>query len=485
MNKPVSVPSFHMKPLVRLEKPTIIHSSINFPPVPLQIRKFHDVVNRLQRKNRELVYDPHTQARGKGLQFSADFECGNLGHVYKIGQRSYEIHMLPDPTRQYSALWYFFKVEEIPPGEYYFSIVGFFRNAHLHQSGVQPTMYSENAAKRGIGWQRFGNDMNFWNWKKGPPVEYALSFTFTVVEKDTMYFSYLYPYTYSEMIYFFKKLKRPFYPSILCKSAGGVEVPAIFWDADEGRCVSIQNILGKIPTHEVLKPLIVICARHHPGETCASYAMEGFISYLFGPTQAASRLLKTFSFLILPMMNPDGVICGYYRPTIAGYDMNRVWIRPNKRQHPIEYAVVRLLDELVKNRPLLFLLDFHGHSAQNNAFTYGIWNEKVKLNDYEGLFPRLMARFCTLFDESGSCSLTPDGYASTMRVALHHRYQIPFSYTLEMSFGGIDIGPQSYNQMNPNDYRTVGESVAVSLSNMLILHTPISQITDNYFPPIT
>lgn len=353
--------------------------------------------------------------------------------------------------------------------------------------GVQPTALSLNAVAKGIGWQRFGNNLNFWCWKKGPSSEYALSFTFSVKEPDTIYFSYLYPYSYTDMRNHLTKLGPSIHCTILCNTLGGVEFPVIFWDADVQKCVNAKRYFS---SHKSLlclkKPLIVITSRHHPGESNASYAMEGFMSTLFNSgNEDSERLLKNFSFLLIPMMNPDGVICGYYRPTLSGYDQNRVWIRPNRRSNPVEFILVSLLDQLVRSRPLIFFLDYHGHTAQCNAFSYGVFDENCTLNEYESFFPQIMSRYNSVFDEAGSCTFNLDSFSSTMRVALHNRYQIPFAYTLEMSFGGIDIGSNNFTQMTPNTYRSVGVSTVPAIASMLLDQVPISQYISNYFRPIS
>jgi murein tripeptide amidase MpaA len=33
---------------------------------------------------------------------------------------------------------------------------------------------------------------------------------------------------------------------------------------------------------------------------------------------------------IVPMLNPDGVILGNYRCSLAGHDLNRQWVEPRK-----------------------------------------------------------------------------------------------------------------------------------------------------------
>jgi murein tripeptide amidase MpaA len=56
--------------------------------------------------------------------------------------------------------------------------------------------------------------------------------------------------------------------------------------------------------------------------------MKGIIDYLVGSSLGARLLRDNFIFKIIPMLNPDGVINGHTRCSIAGVDLNRVWIEP-------------------------------------------------------------------------------------------------------------------------------------------------------------
>jgi hypothetical protein len=296
-----------------------------------------------------------------------------------------------------------------------------------------------------------------------------MSFTFTVTDPDTMSFAFLYPYTLRDVHAWIATRSRSVRPSTLCKSLGGVDVPIIYWDCETQRCRDPLTL----DFGERGKPLIVMVARHHPGETVASFAMEGFMDSLF--SEVGNKLRENFSFLLVPMVNVDGVVCGYQRVSLTGYDMNRTWVAPKADRNPVEFALVQLLDKMVKTRRLLFLLDYHGHASQANAFTYGIGNEKVSLNEFQDWFPREMARQTSIFDIDGGCTLVPDVWTATMRVALHHRYKIPFSYTLEMSYGALDIGELAGTQMTPESYREVGRATVRAMHAMLLEQIPRAQ----------
>ena len=46
--------------------------------------------------------------------------------------------------------------------------------------------------------------------------------------------------------------------------------------------------------------------------------------------EEASLLRRNFVFKVIPMLNPDGVINGNYRCSLAGCDMNRRWKFPSR-----------------------------------------------------------------------------------------------------------------------------------------------------------
>ena len=73
-------------------------------------------------------------------------------------------------------------------------------------------------------------------------------------------------------------------------------------------------------------------------------------------------------FKIIPMLNPDGVINGNYRCSLAGCDLNRRWKAPSKTLHPTIFSVKNLV-KAAKN--LVMFCDLHGHSRKQNVFMYG------------------------------------------------------------------------------------------------------------------
>ncbi len=82
------------------------------------------------------------------------------------------------------------------------------------------------------------------------------------------------------------------------------------------------------------KRFVFLFARVHPGETNSSFMMQGFIKFITGSSAEAKELRRKFIFKIVPMINPDGVICGNYRSSMSGSDLNRQYHSPNPTLHP-------------------------------------------------------------------------------------------------------------------------------------------------------
>jgi murein tripeptide amidase MpaA len=81
----------------------------------------------------------------------------------------------------------------------------------------------------------------------------------------------------------------------------------------------------------------------HPGETPASFVLEGILNFLSQDTHQARVLLDSFVFKIVPMLNPDGVARGYYRLDTLAENLNRFYINPCPKLQPTIYAVKKAI----------------------------------------------------------------------------------------------------------------------------------------------
>ena len=98
---------------------------------------------------------------------------------------------------------------------------------------------------------------------------------------------------------------------------------------------------------------VILTARVHPGESVGSWMMKGALDFLVDPNSIEAEYLRqNFVFKVVPMLNPDGVINGNYRCSLAGCDLNRRWKRPSKVLHPTIFATKNLCANFAKEREL-------------------------------------------------------------------------------------------------------------------------------------
>ena len=101
-------------------------------------------------------------------------------------------------------------------------------------------------------------------------------------------------------------------------------LPDLFPDENDQRSHTFTN-----------KEIIFVSSRVHPGETCASYVIKGFMDFLLSKDNEQAMILRDkYVFKILPMLNPDGVAEGHYRTDTRGVNLNRVYENPSREYNP-------------------------------------------------------------------------------------------------------------------------------------------------------
>ena len=203
---------------------------------------------------------------------------------------------------------------------------------------------------------------------------------------DTVYLCYSLPYTYTDLL-------RSI--SIWTKNSPGVVTTETLCQTIGGKNCPLLTITSPLTPIEK-KKIIFITGRVHPGESNSSYVVHGLIDYLLSPTSASRYLLDHYAFKIIPMINIDGVIEGFYRCSLSGYDLNRVWSTPDPQLHPVIYYTKQLMEQ--EQLSIALYIDFHGHSRLHGTFAYGCPNELDNLlRDKEKIFPRLLSMISDAF----------------------------------------------------------------------------------------
>jgi murein tripeptide amidase MpaA len=195
-------------------------------------------------------------------------------------------------------------------------------------SGLRPLMFSRKLFEEaGTGWMRVGEDIcyrpnQYLRDIRGSSVHYyTLSFTVSFPRmEDTCWFAVFFPYTLTDLKAYICRTAQANEPrnimrwSSLCKTLGGN-------DCD---LVTITNFNASA-TDIMRRKYVVVTARVHPGESQSSFVAEGLVDYLLGDSAEVRALREVYVFKVIPMLNPDGVVEGNHRCSLAGADLNRVW----------------------------------------------------------------------------------------------------------------------------------------------------------------
>ena len=399
-----------------------------------QLDLLYDSLQESLQETKQAVVGPY-------LKFASKFECGNLWRVYAVSERHYLLFVRPDKNIQTHGLhtqWFLFQVSRWTPGiKYRFEVMNMEKIRSTSTQGMQPVMYSgDRWIRRADHVDLFRNRILRFHPEYTPKLHYgtlAFEMDFDNVQGDYALLAYHYPYTYSFLRSFLQQLENHQIQgatfSSLCMTLSGHPCPLIR--------------LESTPSN----PYIILTARVHPGETPSSWLMHGILDYLFSPLATASHLRAHFNFLIIPMLNPDGVIEGSHRCNLSGADLNRHWHSPSAQWHPTIYHAKQFITELVKSsctRVVMFC-DFHGHARELDIFLYACSKTERSCAFIDLLCQLNKSEFnrekCT-FDQD------QDGKKqSTARYVMAQELGIEMSFTCESTYAG-----SKERQFTPEDY---------------------------------
>ena len=133
----------------------------------------------------------------------------------------------------------------------------------------------------------------------------------------------------------------------------------VIGESREGR-----EIVALEATQPDNKEWLLVIGRQHPPELTGAFGLLAFVEQLIADGQLQQSFFERFNVLVVPLMNPDGVVNGNWRHNMGGRDLNRDW---GNFEHPETKAVHDYLQRLTQgDQRLVFALDFH--STQQDIF---------------------------------------------------------------------------------------------------------------------
>lgn len=414
------------------------------------------------------------------LIFESRFESGNLRRVFKKSDFEYELMLKTDYNTNNYTQWFYFKISNTKRNvPYTFRIINMVKPDSLYNHGMKVLSYSVKAADlHNQGWHRVGKNISYAQntyKRKGNSKYYTLSFTVTFdYSDDSVYFAHWFPYTFTDLKYMLSdvcidaarhKIRRTY----LARTLAGNEFEGVI----------ITNF-NSPPEQIAERKWVIITGRVHPGESNASFIVEGIIRFLVSENDSAQKLRDTFVFKVVPMLNPDGVIIGNYRCSLSGNDLNRQWKSPSPRLHPEIFAVKEMFEKTLKCREVFWYVDCHGHSRKKNTFMYGCNNKSASgYNKYKEKVIPFMFSYNNESFSFKDCNFTVQkAREGTARYVIHNEYNVVNSYTLEASFFGADKGLYQDCHFTPTQLYDMGKSFWLTLKEYsMIVKDPLALIT--------
>ncbi|XP_064220954.1 cytosolic carboxypeptidase 2 isoform X1 [Aotus nancymaae] len=400
------------------------------------------------------------------LLFESRFESGNLQKAVRVDTYEYELTLRTDLYTNKHTQWFYFRVQNTRKDTTYrFTIVNLLKPKSLYTVGMKPLLYSQfDAVTRNIGWRREGNEIKYYknNTDDGQQPFYCLTWTIQFpYDQDTCFFAHFYPYTYTDLqCYLLSVANNPIQSQFcklrtLCRSLAGNTVYLL----------TITNP-SQTPQEAAAKKAVVLSARVHPGESNGSWVMKGFLDFILSNSPDAQLLRDIFVFKVLPMLNPDGVIVGNYRCSLAGRDLNRRYKTILKESFPCIWYTRNMIKRLREEREVLLYCDFHGHSRKNNIFLYGCNNKNHKYWLHERVFPLMLSKNAPDKFSFHSCNFKVQKCKEGTGRVVMWRMGILNSYTMESTFGGSTLGSKKGTHFTTEDLKSLGYHVCDTLLDL-------------------
>lgn len=422
-----------------------------------------------------------------GLVFSSDFDHGNLKDANRSSDGAWELTMAKDAegteNEKRSSTWFYFRVQDTrvdAKRQARFRFTGMTRQGQLYKHGHRPVVRAVKdrdpacwaSLKGSGGWKR----VSACSYRDQSDKTGDLQFdhTFAALD-DCVEFAFCFPYAYEESLATHRAVLDRVsgdivaYNELLCLSSEGRRVEMLtVTDAhgasqereplldDHGDIAATHHLFPEVrfgqaqrPPQYPQKQEVIISARVHPGETPASFVLDGLLELLLRPDDRRAKVLRrNYVFRFVPQLNPDGVHRGHYRHDSYGVNLNRVyWPSPCSEKAPAQAALMVLARAASKRKAgLALFVDLHAHASKRGVFIYGNHLEDATTHVENRLYALLLSVNSAHFDYHACnfskehmlrCDRADGGGASAegaARVAVFKNCGIPRSYTLECNY---------------------------------------------------
>jgi len=491
--------------------------------------------------------------------------------VRRVADNEYELTVRHDTNNPRHRLWFYFKVTNARAGQrVLIHMVNFSKTKSLYRDGMSPLVRSSSSTT----WERIHPKSVFYYKQKDRPTKKrddaaveddgrdspedgeagkktpcVLSIVYTFESKEAHWFAYSYPFGYTMQQHLLDALERRRLPyvkrELLCRTLQNrrCDVLTIGDDVSDAAAAAADATKSGGDAAERPKPpaasvtrdgrrrsVVMITCRVHPGETPCSHTLRGFIDFVTGDSPAAVKLRERVTFVVVPMLNPDGCALGNYRTDSMGVDLNRAWrnadVRKGEWVGTGTFAEHKAAEKKIEQYPTLrhamalarkyansdthaleFYIDIHAHSTSKSSFFFV--NNPHDEDDVErweriAALPKLMdhncaaleapgfslsaCRFCSNPDKAGAGRRAIGDMSRAAHIKRHgakddaadadeDKSSPAMCYTLEMSFYNAPSRSRQWSTSTSNEesYERHGVGLAHAFVDYYRLRPPTEQ----------
>jgi len=441
----------------------------------------------------------------EGVLFSGKFCSGNLAKVIKSSSGEFNIWTRPDCAgtmfENTLSTWFFFSVKAMKNVTVRMCIMNLNKQTSLYQQhDYRPIFKVEPTCKT---WRRMPDSPSFKVRDDNSQLRFKYRFE---SDSETAFFAFCYPFSYEDVqkrlsaldrIYMNEKSGEPtaaaidediyYHRELLCYSHDRNRLDLVTISAQNGLLQEREPLIE--PKGSMLHPLkedehrafrfepykkvCFLTARVHPGETPASWTLEGAIRFLLGRDPRAVELRKRFVWKIIPLLNPDGVARGHYRSDTRGTNLNRVYHQPCPNLHCTIYAAKAAITQIAAQERLALYIDMHAHANKRGCFLMGnnVGDPQKQVENVLyarlacGRSPHLEFSACTFSARSMVERDKRDGLSKegSARVGIFEATRLTNCYTLECNY---NRGRENTRVYTRESWLEVGRSLCLAMLDL-------------------
>ncbi|CAI2372499.1 unnamed protein product [Moneuplotes crassus] len=395
---------------------------------------------------------------------------------------------LPYRTSGMRTWFYFYVLGAKKNQKLKFSVKNMNNQGKLLKMGLRPVY---RVIPKGKYWQKVSGNTT---WSKGQyGLEVNFEHTFTAGPSERVYFAFTYPFSYHDIQQKTLKIEQKlenkskydhvyYHKELLGRSIENRRVDLITLTSKTGMTEEHEDLIENcFPEHEgdkskrpfkfENKKTVFLSARVHPGETPASFVLNGIFDILLNTNRPYGKyLLDLFVFKIIPCLNPDGCSRGYFRLDTKCQNLNRYYQNPTIEKQPTIYVTKQAIIQQSNYGVLQYYIDLHAHATKVGCFLFGNAHKAERMLD-NLMLAKMISMNSLNFDITECCfseknmkvkdsksGLSREGSG---RVGIYKATDCTHCYTLECNYASgkkLSHLPPKYNKekkiIEPESYIT-------------------------------